>query len=414
MIKLFNYQIEAQAWLMSKHKALLSLSMGLGKTCVTITALEKLDIKKDHLNIVSYEFALNNATKLPKEFDAIVCDESHYLKNPKSKRTQVILGSKGIVHRAKRIWLLTGTPAPNNAAELWPMLFTFGQTTFKYNEFVQTYCEFYENAWGAVIITRLKPQAHLAIRKMLEPIMYQRTKEDVALDLPPISYHKLILKQKKITLSQIEINKDLREMFLSDSTPEELFTKLKQEELEFQKMLDLPNEIDVMNALSTRSQGVSTIRRYLGIQKAIEILPLIVDELENNTYQKIVIFAVHTKIVEYMTKNLKEFKAKSLYGATSTADRDLAVKAFQESDCRVLVCGISAAGVGLNLTRGSEVLMLELAFTPAYNSQAVMRCHRIGQKNNVRVRFVEMKDSLDSRITEILSRKSLENELIFN
>jgi len=452
MINLYGYQIEAVNWLKCQTKALLSLSMGLGKTCVTLTAIKELgttsalvivpailrtnwkeetlkfinetaiipkkpvDMDNTKINIVSYDFILNHHKSIPKEWEVIVCDEAHYLKNPKSKRTQTILGAKGLVHRAKRIYMLSGTIMPNHAGELWPILFTFGRTHLKYNEFVKTYLDSYENAWGAVIITGLKPMAHIAIKALLEPIMYKKTKEDVALELPEITYHTYKMDAAKITLSQVEIDKDLRAMFIGDKDPQEFLNTLNAEIDLLKSILNSNEDVDIIGLLNANAQGVSTIRRFMGIQKALEIIPLLQEELENKEYKKLLVFGVHTKVIEYLTKELMDYGALAIYGETSQENRDKAVKAFQDenSACRVLVCGIGAAGVGLNLTAGSEVVMLELAFTPAYNEQAIMRCHRIGQKNKVRVRFIQMRDSLDCRIMEILSRKSLENELIFN
>lgn len=426
--------------------------MGLGKTAVTITSIKQLsintaliivpailktnwqleflkfankkvhipksnqDINPDTINVVSYEFAMTHFKSLPKKWDLLVCDESHYLKNPKSKRTQSILGKGGLAHGSKRTWLLSGTPAPNNPAELWTTLFTFGQTNLKYNEFVRVYCDFYENAWGATIITGLKRGADIALKKLLEPVLYKKTKADVELELPPIRYDYLDIPGKRITMSQIEVDKSLREMFLTDITPLEFLEDLKKETLLLQEMLKTTNEMDVVGLLNSKAQSVSTIRRYMGIQKALEILPLLNEELESGAYKKIVIFAAHVKIVEYITKELQEFGSRSIYGETPAKERDAAVEVFQRDteECRVLVCGISTAGVGLNLTRSSEVMMLELAYTPAYNEQAIMRCHRIGSQKAVRVRFVRLKDSLDGRIMEILTRKSSDNEKIFN
>lgn len=426
--------------------------MGLGKTAVTITSVKQLsintaliivpailktnwqseflkfankkvhipksnqDVDPDTINVVSYEFAMSHFKSLPKKWDLLVCDESHYLKNPKSKRTQSILGKGGIAHGSKRTWLLSGTPAPNNPAELWTTLFTFGQTNLKYNEFVRTYCDFYENAWGAVIITGLKYGADVALKKLLEPILYKKTKADVELDLPPLRHHYLDINPKRVTISQIEIDKSLRELFLTGITPTEFLEDLKRETLLLQDMLSSQNELDVINVLSSQAQSISTVRRYMGIQKVLEIMPLLREELENHAYPKIVIFAAHVRIVEYIARELQEFGARSIYGETPAKERDLAVELFQKDseECRVLVCGISTAGVGLNLTRSSEVMMLELSYTPAYNEQAIMRCHRIGSQKAVRVRYVRLKDSLDGRIMEILTRKSDDNEKIFN
>lgn len=73
--------------------------------------------------------------------------------------------------------------------------------------------------------------------------------------------------------------------------------------------------------------------------------------------------------------------------------------------CRIFVGNIIAAGVGITLTAAHHIILAEQDWVPANNDQALSRVVRIGQTRGVLVRIVELPDSLDQRISEILRRK---------
>ena len=92
-------------------------------------------------SVVSYDYAVaNHSWLISMQWDLVIVDESHFLKEPTSKRTRVIYGIDGIIRKTKRLWCLSGTPAPNHAGELWPMLFTFGATRLSYEQWVKKFC----------------------------------------------------------------------------------------------------------------------------------------------------------------------------------------------------------------------------------------------------------------------------------
>jgi SNF2 family DNA or RNA helicase len=450
-IKLYEYQRNAVDWLKAREFGLLSLCMGLGKSAVSITASDELECSKilvicpailranweaefekfsknnriiavynsamiTDMSVVSYEFAAKYFEKLKRDWDVVICDESHYMKNPATIRAKNILGAKGLVQSAKRIWFLSGTPVPNGPHELWTTLFLFGRTKLKYQQFVNEFCETKPNPWGAPMISGAKIAMIPFIKEMLRPVMYRKTKEDVMLELPPISYHDLIVEPVSLTIDQMEYDEGFFSYMYPQDRTKELLEKLKAE-AQFLMALDKHNSIrsiDGMKMLEAMAQSISTLRKYVGIQKAVQVLDLVKNELENRAYKKIVIFAIHKSVIEYLHYHLKKYDALTLYGGTPEKKRQRHISSFQDpkSKYRVLICNVNAGGIGINLTNCTEVLMLETSFTPSVNFQAIKRCHRIGQTNKVRVRFVSLKDSIDQKVVRILKRKVEEIDLL--
>ena len=86
--------------------------------------------------------------------------------------------------------------------------------------------------------------------------------------------------------------------------------------------------------------------------------------------------------------------------------RDWRVRAFQRPNGpRVMVANLLAGGVGITLTRASEVVFVELDWTPGNNAQAADRVHRIGQTRPVRARFLALANSVDELIVDALALK---------
>ena len=72
---------------------------------------------------------------------------------------------------------------------------------------------------------------------------------------------------------------------------------------------------------------------------------------------------------------------------------------------QLIVCSIEVAGQGLTLTRSSNVVFLELDWTPAKHDQAEDRCHRIGQQDAVNASYLLAAHTIDETISTLLERK---------
>lgn len=458
--KLFPYQQESVDWISKRRFALLAHEMGLGKSAIAITAADKINAQRilvvcpavarvnwlrefakfskkarqfsilarandvfrpsDSL-IVSYDLGSRISPSTFGFFDLIILDEVHYLKNPGAKRTASILGKRGIIHgqqsqaRSKdtgtktKIWVLSGTPAPNHAGELWPLLYTFGVTTLKYDDFIQRFCNIRPSAFGRQIqIAGTKKSRIQELRGLLAGVMLRTTKKEVGDQLPPISYSTIVVEEGKVDLTQ---ESSFVQYTLNHDGIKELEAKLKAE------LLQVKNAISTNNVrlLEGLAKSVSTLRRYVGIQKVEKTVELVTEELRNGLYNKIVIFAIHRDVIEGLRVRLGEFNPVTLYGGTRFDSAHKHIDKFQNfPKFRVFIGNITACGIAINLTAAHNVLMLEQEWTPASNAQAIARCHRYGQTNPVVVRMVGLANSLDEKIVQILKRKTEELTEIFD
>jgi SWI/SNF-related matrix-associated actin-dependent regulator of chromatin subfamily A-like protein 1 len=427
LLPLFPYQTVGASFLATKDQALLADEPGLGKSAQAIAAADAVNAKnilviapanlrinwcrefdrfspldrpcaaimsaKDRIptsGVVVCSYDLLCADKVREalkqiEWDVLVLDEAHFLKERSARRTKAIYGfgkrSPGIAVHAKRIWRLTGTPAPNDASELYTHLKSAGIIDEPYWDFTFRFCAGFNSDYGFRITGHKNTEE---LKKLLAQFMLRRKKEEVLKDLPPIVFQEVTVEK-----SPVELRMAL-EAAHKNSTNNKPAT-------------------NAANVLESMAPSLVTLRRYLGMQKLPAICDILAAELESEMLDKVVIFAVHQSVIEGMREKLRKFGAVTLYGNTPPLKRQENVDKFQsDPKTRVFIGNIQAAGVGITLTSACNVAFAEADWVPANNAQAAMRCHRIGQKNTVRVRFFTCADTVDEQIQKTLLRKTRE------
>lgn len=447
MESLFVYQKDGSDFLARRNFALLGDEMGLGKSAQAIDACNQIKAKRilvicpaiartnwlrefekfsqikykfkvifnKHPDIVplstesvimSYDLATYYDPKEFGNFDVMICDEAHYLKSIKTKRTKKILGNGGWVRHCKARWFLTGTPAPNNASELWPLLYTSGYTKDVYNDFVAKYCDSIVTSFGTQIVGT-KVSAIPELRMILNKIMLRRQTKDVLKDLPPLFYQSMPLDCG---------GDDFDDSILMEFENNPRFTREKNLLMEVFGQIPESSEKAFM-ALEGLAGSISTVRRYLGLRMVVPISTLVHQELEDKTYSKIVLFCIHTQVVEEIENRLKSLghKVVVITGETSQNDRQNAIDSFQnDKTVEIFIGNIQAAGTAITLTSSHQCVFVEQDWVPGNNAQAAKRLHRIGQTSPVFIRVASIANSFGERISAVLMRKTKELAQIFD
>lgn len=292
------------------------------------------------------------------------------------------------------------------------MLYTFGITKLKYDDFVAHFCNGYEGPRGFKI-TGAKASHILELRAMLSRIMLRRRKSEVMKELPPIHFDHVVVEAGSVDL-------DTDPWFVDYVFPQdrrqELTDKLTHERTMITNVMEAALfGMDGLRVLEAISKSVSTLRRYTGLQKLKAVTELVTEEMTEGYYDKLVIFAIHQSVIEGLRLSLRQFKPVILYGGTPPEKRQKRIDKFQrDPKCKIFIGNIQACGTAITLTAANQVLFVESDWTPAYNSQAAMRCHRIGQDKPVFVRFIGLADSIDEKINLILKRKTRDLTEIFD
>lgn len=448
---LFPYQVEGAQWLSTRTQALLADEMGLGKSAQVIRACDLIgandilivcpaavrinwdreftrfspmdrpchvlftgkDRPRPGVNVVSFDLIAQNeklrqALKATR-WDVLCIDEAHYLKERSAKRTKALYGhaqNKGIMHSATRCWRLTGTPAPNDASELYTHLRSAGVVNEPYWDFVFRFCAGFQADYGYKITGHKNvPQ----LKALLSTIMLRRKKEDVMKQLPPITFHNVVVER-----SDVELDPWFFENYHAIGIPAFL-QNLKDMDTSLKTGLKLTLEghhatfDDSLRLLESYAKSTATLRRYIGLSKVPKICDILADELETKAVEKLVIFAMHQQVIEHLRQRLRKYNPVTLFGGTPAKKRQENIDKFQNDPrTRVFIGQVVAAGTGITLTKAHEVAFVESSYVPADNAQAAMRCHRVGQTKPVRVRFFTLAGSVDEQVNKILLHKTRE------
>jgi SNF2 family DNA or RNA helicase len=428
MPRLYPYQVTGAEWLASKRFAYLADEMRVGKTPQAITACDLVGAQRilvvcpavarldwgrkfddfsgakrpqfvvltrrallgprHGITIVSYDLFQNS--HLEGQWDVVILDEAHYLKHPAAKRTKAILGKGGVVHRAKRVWCLGGTPAPNNASELWPVLHVFGVYTGTYEDFVREFCTGYFGPYGFQI-TGSKNTAKL--RALLKPFMLRRTLKEVFPEMTPIMFSDYLIDR-------------------THPMPEEIGTEYELAE----SLVGVTNIDEAVRILQQQTLSTATLRRHIGILKVAETVNLVCNELESGV-NKIVLFAVHRDVIDLLDEQLVDYNPVVIHGGTRPSLRDLALKLFNtDSRHRVFIGQVVAAGTAIDLSVADDALFVEASWVPGENAQAAHRLMNINacKRRLVTVRFMALADSIDEQVQRILRRKTRDLTALFD
>lgn len=442
---LFTYQKEDAQWLANRKYALLASEMGTGKSAITITATDivhatsilvlcpaiarlnwmrewqkfsnrslpcsvllsaKSMLRGSGTVICSYDLLTkkNVWSALTRvHWQIVVLDEAHYLKNRNAKRTRAAFSLK-----SDRVWALSGTPAPNNFSEVYPLLHRFGAYTGSYWDFLRRFCQTIDTAYGTQIVGN---QRSGELKQILAPLMLRRRKDDVLKDLPPILYTDVVVEP-----SPIDLERWFPEVMVRMKTEETLMREIAEEQAAIDAVVNLTGlGKDGLTALAGLNTKTSQTRRYVGLQKTPAIASIVKSELEAGAYDKIVLFAWHRDVIVDLQERLKDFHPLTLFGGTPPEKRDSHIRKFQNiPKHRVIICNIKAAGTAITLTAAHQIGMVECSYVPGDNAQAVMRVHRIGQGKPVTARFFSLADSTDEKVQRVLRRKTRDLTQLFD
>ncbi len=420
MLELFPYQKKGAAWLFNKSRALLADEPGVGKTPQVIRALgpwprdvlvvapavalghwerefERWQTAPHNVEIVSYDTLRRHKDEYTSErWSHLILDECHFLKNMQAQRTRAILARGGVAWHADNIWALSGTPAPNNYAELFPYLKTFGAWKGTYNDFANRYCHVDQFNRGRIFGNKRKPELVAELRQMLEPIMMRRRKKEVLKDLP------------EMMVTEFSVHADpayLSYMYPVDEHKVSLAASIQAGEVK--EALENLDEEARGAWLRANFDSLATMRMYTELCKVAPACELIDFEMENGLLDKVVVFAYHRAAVVGLRDTLRStgHNVATVWGGTDAKKRDREVERFKRWNKGVFIGQIQAAGTAIDLSCAHQGIMTALDWTPGNNAQAMQRMHRVGQDKSVTIRTLVIKDSVDELISQTLSRK---------
>lgn len=272
------------------------------------------------------------------QFRSVIVDESHNLKQKNTQRSKLALP---LLERAKRLVLLSGTPALARPVELWTQISTLAPKLFadNYTQFTKQYCNARRGRFGWDV-NGLSNANELHAK--LQQIMVRRLKADVLDELPP----------KQRTIVKINVSKGEKQKECERIMQDLADTR--------QSLQDLVGE-DANGANFEARTLLMQAYQASGIAKSSGVVEYLLEWLKGSGTQKVLVFAHHKGVLDALEVAVsKEYKATAhirIDGSVSSLERAARVRKFQTSSkIRVAILSMTAAGVGLTLTAATTVM----------------------------------------------------------
>ncbi|MFS9142278.1 DEAD/DEAH box helicase [Streptococcus infantis] len=303
-------------------------------------------------------------------FDFLFLDEAQVMKNAQTKIAQSL--RQFVV---PSVFALSGTPIENHLGELWSIfqIVLPGLLPAK-KEFMKLSTE--------------------RVAQFIKPFVMRRKKEEVLTELPDlievVYKNELEDQQKAIYLAQLQQMQE-RLGQVSDS--------------EFQR-----NRVEIFTGLMRLRQICDTpalfMEDYQGESGKLDSLRDLLVQIAEGGH-RVLIFSQFRGMLDRIEQELPDLGLTSfkITGSTPSQERQEMTKAFNQGERDVFLISLKAGGVGLNLTGADTVILVDLWWNPAVESQAIGRAHRMGQEQAVEVYRLVTRGTIEEKIQELQEKK---------
>lgn len=332
---------------------------------------------------------------LEQEWDMVIVDEAHKLKNNKTRNWQVV----NQLHK-KYLLLLTATPVQNDLKELYNLI-----TLLKPGQLgnIDHFMDYY-------VEEKRTPKNPKELRNVIDEVMIRNKRSE-----GNIQFTKRIVQSVPVELSKQE-----RELYdaVSGFVKDE-YSKRKEFKLSVLPLMILQREIcsspyaaavtlesmikdpdthpDARSYLQNVYSMIETIPSYTKVQKVIEML----QEMDD----KVIIFTEYRATQDFLMYMLKKngIQAIPFRGGFKRSKKDWMTELF-ERKAKVLVA-TEAGGEGINLQFCNKIINFDLPWNPMRLEQRIGRVHRLGQMRDVEIYNLSTKDTIEEHIVNLLQEK---------
>ena len=344
------------------------------------------------------------------DWEAVVVDELHYVKNPKAQRTMSIKKIvKGLAKKAP-VMLLSGTPIKSRPVELvepLKIIGVFNESFGGWNNFVRTYCGAYQNGFGwhtngSSNLTELGD-------KLRSTCMIRRLKSEVQEELP----------EKTRVRTVVEMTTPGKYRAAEDDVIA-YYAERKTQDKDFVATLEGLNADEKEQARNKRRLSVAykarqaealvrinALRGLVGELKVKSVIAWVKDWLEVGE-GKLVMFAHHVRIQKALAEAFGDMGVSLRGGMTATAKKRAVDTFMQDDSVRVFVASLGAGGTGIDGLQkvADTVAFVEFAWTPGEMQQAEDRVHRMFQdSDSVVIHHFVAAETIDVDFQETLAAK---------
>ena len=416
---LFKYQKHGVAFAARMRRALIGDEQGLGKTAQALAAMDHL--KPERLLIVAPASTLENwrreaarwlhretsvitienaskgkyaevvitaydtlKTRNMGEFDGIIADEAHMIKNPQTMRHKAVVA---IADQCRYVLALSGTPIASRPKDLWGIarlvIGKDGCPTFR--DFTRRYCQGHDQGghWWANGASNLG-----ALNRFFRSFSIRRTKAEVMPDLPEKTHQLVWIDEDRKT-----------------SHTEARIIGLIHKHGSVDAVLD---HLGVDGRRKLQADAIVEYHQNAAIKAGMKPFLEHIENVIGQDDEKTLIFCDHHEMMDKMIEICDKASVDHIRidGDVKTNKRQPLIDRLNEAPGPMVgILSMGAASTGLNIQAATRVIFAELPWSPSQVSQAEARAHRIGQRNCVNVQSI-IATGFDDLLQSVLLTKA--------
>jgi len=333
------------------------------------------------------------------EFKAVIADEIHRSKDPKSKQTRALWSATG---DADIRFALTGTPIANDVVDLWPILHWLSPRDWpSKTKWIDRMVDTIMNAFGGLVVVGVKPHMREEFYKTVNPHMRRMLKQKVLPWLPEMVFER---RDVEMSTKQKKAYGQMRDFMIA--------------ELEDGDALVAPSPLTQMTRLLQFASSYAELETLeSGETKANLSSPsckvdALMDDIKNNDFgdDSVAVCAVSRQLIYLLSEALDKAKIPHglITGAQNEDERQQAIDDFQSGKTKWILYTAQAGGVGVTLTAARRLVMLQRPWSLVDHKQALDRVHRIGSEihDSIIVTDYITEGTVEERVLQVLETKA--------
>jgi len=334
------------------------------------------------------------------DFKAVIADEMHRSKEPKSKQTRALWAATG---DADIRFALTGTPIANNVLDMWAILHWISPEEWpSKTKWIDRMVDTMINAFGGMMVLGVKPHMADEFHATINPRMRRMLKARVLPWLPEMMFER---RDVEMSAKQKKAYEQMRDNMIA--------------EVENGDAVVAPSVLTQAIRLSQFASSFAevVIDEATGEPKTILAEPsckvdAVMDDIKEGDFgdDSVAVCAVSRQLIDLLSaKMTKEGIAHGLItGAQNEDERQKAIDDFQAGRIKWILFTAQAGGVGVTLTAARRLVMLQRPWSLVDHKQALDRIHRIGSEihDSVVVMDYVTEGSIEERVIQVLETKA--------
>ena len=334
------------------------------------------------------------------DFKAVVADEIHRSKEPKSKQTRALWAATG---DADIRYALTGTPIANNVLDLWSILHWLSPTEWpSKTRWIDRMVDTMLNAFGGMLVIGVKPHMNDEFYAAVHPRMRRMLKARVLPWLPPVMKER---RDVEMSTKQAKAYKQMRDLMIA--------------ELDNGEALTAPSPLTQTTRLLQFSSSYAEIDvdETTGEMKALLTEPsckvdALMDDISSGDFgdDSVAVCAVSRQLIDLLSAAMIKAKIPHglITGAQDEDERQKAVDDFQSGKIKWILFTAQAGGVGITLTAARRLVMLQRPWSLVDYKQALDRVHRIGSEihDSIVIMDYVTEGTIEERVIQVLDSKA--------